>query len=561
MTVGSVLEMYVTHFGWIGFNVIMTLLMTTGILFVPLIAGIASAWFNGVKNTETRPGVLSSLRTIELKILSFTVVFFLCALPSYPLKTTELSVIPQNAGVHLTTPESSHSIDNDTSTLKKPMKAGLSEATSNYGVPNVPIYWMLVMQVSSGITHAAVRAVPETFDIKAAQVAFGEFSFQDQHLASELNEFIDDCFLVARGKFDRWTTNGQFEKNASAKTKKLLEKNPDMVNWIGSPIFRNTPGLYARCNNIDKCGSSPQASEMITGWPFDANRDGIRESTHQTNDPGQPYCKEWWDNDKHGLKKRILRESFAPGVTNNSTTALIKATQLLWNVGKFKGSLERARDVAVERAIQTSRVRARHRDNPLYGANNSADRNWGGFSETITGTVGAVGAVWTSNKAVVQGSLLKTASYILQGALLFIIYALLPFVMLFTSMSPATMLTGGLFIFGVKFMTVLWAWANFIENKMHEALFPDWPNVQFSEVFLNFGMKAEAESMYNIVGALMYVVFPMVWLMVVGLSGVQLSRGINTALSSTGGAASSATNAGMKGAIGGATIGRKFLSK
>jgi len=187
MTVGSTLEMYVTHFGWIGFNLIMGLLLATFLIFIPLVGGLASAWFDGIRNTDTRPGVLSSLRRIELRLLSFVVVFFLCAVPTIPLEMDELSVIPQNAGHHINTPENRHTVTNDPSTLNGPMVDSLTLG----GAPKVPIFWMLVMQLSSGLTYAATSAVPDVFDLRATQVALGQFAFHDQALSSELNEFVN----------------------------------------------------------------------------------------------------------------------------------------------------------------------------------------------------------------------------------------------------------------------------------------------------------------------------------------------------------------------------------
>lgn len=555
MMVGSVLEMYVTHFGWIGFNAIMTIFFATFIIYLPLVFGIASAWFEGIQNTDTRPGVLTSLRRIELKLLSFVVVFMLCAVPFVPLSLDQLSVIPTNAGLHIDTPVDEHTVSNDPTTLSGPMGAGLTAARSQFGEPSVPIFWMLVMQVSSGITHAAVQSVPASFDIRAAQMALGDFSFQDQGLASELNEFIDDCYLVARGKFDRWSTNGQFSEIAPVDTQEKLKKEPDMINWIGSPVFRETPGLYAQCNDIDVCGSSPQSSELIAGWPYNERRDGIRESAIQVNDPGQPWCKEWWEDGDVGLRARILNSSNSPGL-DNPLTSLSNFTELLFNTVRLRGDLELARDIAVERAIQTSRATAQHRDNPLYGANDSADRAGDStLGNSLVQIVGGAGALYTSGKAVTQGMLLKSASYVLQGSLLFIIYALLPFILLFTAMSPTTMITGGLFIFSVKFLTALWAWANFLETKLHEALFPEWPDVGFVEVFMDFGETAEPEAIYNIVSVLNYLVFPMVWLMVVGFAGVQLGRGLSAGITNTSGATSAAASAGMSGAKGAASKG------
>jgi len=545
MTVGSPLEMYATHFGWISFNLIMGLLMSSFIILTPLVIGVASAWFSGIQNTGNRPGVLSAMRRVELRLLTFVLVFLFCARPSVPLELDELNVeVVGQGGLHAATETVNYAPSDDPTNAAAPMGTNISALKASFGGdPVVPYFWMLVMQLSSGLTHAFVGVFPETFDIQAAQQDLREFNFHDQGLASELDAFRDDCYKVARAKFDAWTTDGRFYDNAlvSAETRELLEEHPDMVNWIGSPIFRDTPGLYAACPSVNVCGTSPQAMQDIGGWPYDQLRDGPREATYAANGFGRPYCQEWWEHEDRGLRGRILTSTQPGG--NETNLDLGRYVGILWTMLSERGDLQHAEDVAIQRTIENNLTTAAVYTNPILGANDSANRgvNHGVGPELL----GALGSMWGGAKAAVTTKVLKTALYMLQGVLLFLVYALLPFALLFTGMSVRSVLTGGLLIFGLKFMTGIWALTYFIDQTLHQMLFPDWGETSLTNILNRPVHIAEAEAVFNMVAMGMYVIFPLIWLTIIGWAGVEIGRSVGQSMGNTEQSASSSGSTGM----------------
>ena len=79
----------------------------------------------------------------------------------------------------------------------------------------------------------------------------------DPRLRQEVSDFFSQCHIPARSKY-------QAERPSTAAINVLLTTyGPDDPDWMGSHVYRNTPGYY----------DTLRPTTQIAGWAFNAVRD------------------------------------------------------------------------------------------------------------------------------------------------------------------------------------------------------------------------------------------------------------------------------------------------
>ena len=94
------------------------------------------------------------------------------------------------------------------------------------------------------------------------------------------------------------------------------------------------------------------------------------------------------------------------------------------------------------------------------------------------------------------------------------------------------MITGALAIFGVKFWTVLWYLAQWIDQNMFTAMYPD-TNLLF-EVLTNSGEHTTKRVMLNVITSCLYIGLPLLWSSMLGWTGIAIGQSLNSATSPFG---------------------------
>ncbi len=116
----------------------------------------------------------------------------------------------------------------------------------------------------------------------------------DPRLRQEVSDFFSQCYIPARSKY-------QAERPATAAVNALLTTyGSDDPDWMGSHVYRDTPGYY----------DTLRSAMQISGWAYNA----VRDTEYDPTSPppwGKPHCKQWWEDGAIGLREKLINEADA----------------------------------------------------------------------------------------------------------------------------------------------------------------------------------------------------------------------------------------------------------
>ena len=113
-----------------------------------------------------------------------------------------------------------------------------------------------------------------------------------------------------------------------------------------------------------------------------------------------------------------------------------------------------------------------------------------------------------------------------QAVLLLGIYALLPMVVVLSRYSISMMVIGAMAIFTVKFWSVLWYLAMWVDQNLIQSMYPD-VNL-FLQTFANPGEHDTKRMLLNMITTSLYLGLPLLWSGMMAWTGVQVGRSLNT---------------------------------
>ena len=145
---------------------------------------------------------------------------------------------------------------------------------------------------------------------------------------------------------------------------------------------------------------------------------------------------------------------------------------------------------------------------------------------------------------------------LVQALLLLGIYALLPLVVVLSRYSLSMMVIGAMAIFTVKFWSVLWYLAMWVDQNLIQSMYPD-VNV-FLKIFANPGEHDTKRMLLNMITTSLYLGLPLLWSGMMAWAGMPVGRSIESAASPLRGPA---REAGTQGGSIGKTVVTKGLKR
>ena len=139
-----------------------------------------------------------------------------------------------------------------------------------------------------------------------------------------------------------------------------------------------------------------------------------------------------------------------------------------------------------------------------------------------------------------------------QAVLLLGIYALLPMVVVLSRYSISMMVIGAMAIFTVKFWSVLWYLALWVDQNLILSMYPD-VNV-FLQMFANPGEHDIKRLLLNMITTSLYLGLPLLWSGMMAWAGMHIGRSLNAV---QGEFARPAQDAGRQGG----SIGKAVVSR
>src|SRR5690606_32889208 len=107
-----------------------------------------------------------------------------------------------------------------------------------------------------------------------------------------------------------------------------------------------------------------------------------------------------------------------------------------------------------------------------------------------------------------------------QALMLLSIYALLPMIVVLSRYSLAMMVTGAMAIFTVKFWTVLWYLAMWVDQNLISSMYPD-ANILL-QIFANPGEHDAKRMMLNMITTSLYLGLPILWSGMMAWAGIHV---------------------------------------
>lgn len=489
MSVDSYLELYSTMFGWMFYGVLWDVLVGTGIVFLPFLGIAIDNWREPAAEASHNHSSGASLRKMEHDLLVALVVVIFAGQPVNltPLVASTLSYTPV-----------------PTKSNPNPTPVNFANTQSTFGTEgfdgavatiDVPIWWYAVMAFSSGFNHAVVEGLPRASEIRHLTQLARLATIEDPRIRQEVAAFSVACYQPARSKYLRTSPS------SSTIDSILASYGAADTDWIGSHVYRDVPGYY----------DTLRARHPVPGWPYLA----IRDTEYDPSNPpqfGRPYCTSWWEHNQRGLRSKLVdaADRSAPGFAT-----------LFYNLAPALANEHRLDLVARTTLLHTPRTWT---NNDIAEGNRFTSGAVGYIENTIKGFAYSVSSVGVGLVFSVIVTGIVSAAPMIQAIVLMGIYALLPLVVVFSRYSFTVMLTCSLAIFGVKFWTVLWYLAQWVDQNLITAMYPD---VDLLYEFLtNSGEQTSKRVVLNIVTTCLYIGLPILWSSMLGWAGIAAGQAI-----------------------------------
>ncbi len=496
MSVTGYLALYTTLLGWQQYQNLWEIAVGTGLIYIPFIGIVLSSAAEPFTSMGAKDAAQIAVRRLTINIISAFLIIAFAAVPAISLDPKVLHYEPLcEANAKTVTP-------GDTGTTYD----------NAFKVPTgvkVPILWYFVMAFSNGITHAASVSLPcSPINYRELHSQLDTAKIQDPQLKQEVTQFYNDCYIPAYSTY----MNGQLSTAQQAQIQQSLEKNGQAdVGWFGSQTFLSISGIY----------DAQRASSPIKDFLFDPNRDIEEGQVNNHSMWGRPDCKTWWSDPNSGLYTK-LKQSLPPDLLSS-----------LLHIGNDTQTLQ---DTAIKSLISHS-FHGNETLGDLFRGYESLNDNSKPGEDIISRVIGApLGVLYESLSFYPKLHLLINALPVIQGTLLFALYAFLGLAIPFSSYRIGFCITGSIVIFSVIFCSYLWHLVAWLDNYLIQALYPSLANVQglgiLNTIVDGYGADSVNQLFVEMIIGTLYVVLPILWMSVMGWAGYQAGHHISGLISS-----------------------------
>ena len=517
MSVDSYLELFTTLFGWAFYGVLWDVLVGTGIVYLPFLGILIDNWRDPAEGGEFGTVTGLSLRRMEIELFVALWVVVLAGQPA-ALTPLDASTLRYEPPPTLAAPTPT------TATVAAPRSTyGAAGFAGSPGSVNLPVWWYAVLAMSSGFNHAVIAGLPTANDLRTYEQQARLVTIADPRVRQETHDFFSACYVPARSKY-------QAERPATPAVSGILttygEDDPD---WMGSHVYRDTAGFY----------DTLRPTQPIPGWPYNP----VRDTEYDPAAPpawGKPGCKAWWEDGALGLRAKLID---AADATAAGFSGLVVAVA--------PGLASEQQHDAVVRTVLNNAPPSWSSNRLVVG--NTANTGWLATAENmVKGGLAAGGVITASAFFSVTMTVALQALPMVQALLLLGIYALLPMIVVLSRYTLSMMVVGAMAIFTVKFWSVLWYLALWVDQNLIQSMYPD-VNV-FLQIFANPGEHDAKRMLLNMITTSLYLGLPLLWSGMMAWAGMNVGRSIEAA---TNPLRNPAQDAGRQGGA----IGKAALSK
>lgn len=501
MSVDSYLEMFTTLYGWLFYNIIWDVLVSTGIVLLPFIGIVLDNVIEAYRDFDVEDASSVAQKWIEVDVIVAMMVITVAANPFFSFQASEVSYTPP-AILGVVPP----AVNADT-----PGESTFA-TLSFVGHPasaDVPPWWYGVSQLGSGLNRAIMEGVPNVLDFRNYEKAMNTIDISDPLLKAEVNDFYRDCFVPARSKYYR-------ERPSSPAIDALINANgEDDPDWVGSRVFLGTGGYY----------DSLRAGKSVEPFLYDPLRDVEWDVGVGDVPPvyGKPTCAQWWNGipGVQGLKGKMvgdlnywdnLMAVYEAGFADVSIRQDVMLKKLLFSHDDMGVFQPRGYDFAYNNVGLGDGV-----------YDNAAERFVKGFSTFVGSSM--MGIFFGMFLDIFLRSAPMIQALFLMGIVMF-----LPFLLVASRFQLSVLMGGALAWFSVKFWTVLWFIAYWVDQSLIRALFPEPGALTLASHFYD-GDAFNNRAILNFCTGMMYLALPVIFTTVLSIAGITVGRQLDAAKS------------------------------
>ena len=492
MSVDSYLELFTTLFGWAFYGVLWDVLVGTGIVYLPFLGILIDNWRDPAEGGEFGTVTGLSLRRMEIELFVALWVVVLAGQPA-ALTPLDASTLRYEPPPTLAAPTPT------TATVAAPRSTyGAAGFAGSPGSVNLPVWWYAVLAMSSGFNHAVIAGLPAASDLRTYEQQARLVTIADPRVRQETHDFFSACYVPARSKY-------QATRPATAAVAGILATyGADDPDWMGSHVYRDTAGFY----------DTLRPTQPIPGWPYNP----VRDTEYDPAAPptwGKPSCKAWWEDGTLGLRAKLID---AADATAAGFSGLVVAVA--------PGLASEQQHDAVVRTVLNNAPPSWSSNDLIAG--NTANTGWLATAENmVKGGLAAGGVITASAFFSVTMTVALQALPMVQALLLLGIYALLPMIVVLSRYALSMMVVGAMAIFTVKFWSVLWYLALWVDRNLIQSMYPD-VNV-FLQIFANPGEHDAKRMLLNMITTSLYLGLPLLWSGMMAWAGMKVGRSIEAA--------------------------------
>ena len=506
MYVSTFLELHTTLLGWMLYNVIFGILWETGLLMLPFLWMLLR---NSAKSLGEEQEGSHETAVLHVKsTVAAIVVLMTCMVPLYNVEPSDVKFQPPKQ-VDGTVPDQVNGATDPTTYADH-----FGTATA---AVRIPAWWLLLHNLSSGITHAVVESLPAYSDLREARMLMATRNIEDPALGAEYRDFYLGCYMPAKRNYEVLRQQG------------LVPAAGDdaQLDWPGSPYLISMRGGYAPCGGEPWCEAAPRPLY-------------IQQSPELASRVGGSTCGHWWQS----IRTRLLEYARQDQGTVDKIFGHFK-----WGLGIE--NRQEQEDMLVRGMLEnfqaTQTIAGTDEDGNFF----SGAFNLAGDALASTG----LGVVWLFVELFLNT--MKQVMPILAAMMLMLVVIFIPFALLFGSFSVGAVLNLSFLVFSLIFVQAILSMIGWFDNHLVQSM-PGMAAVvgQGADMF----EEANKHMIINMVLATLYLLSPIVWLSVMGAVGVQVARAADSMFQSaaytqaiTGGIQSAQTVAGGK--VGGAAAG------
>lgn len=517
MELDSYLEIFTTMYGWAFANIIGEVLTGTGLVALPFGLIVFSVWRDAKESATGGAGAQALIDAVMVRILIAVFVYMTCfaVTPYTSLVSVNLRYTPQASLINPTPTSGSLNTGTGSSYDTALQDARDGSMSPSGGLSYVPAWWFTVMSISSGINNAVRYGLSSArSDIRMVEDLARTATIEDPQLLHSIQRFYSECFVPARSRYLQMDRSTLTANGMAIIAESNTDYGPTDVDWMGSQLFRTEPGFYGTMRSYDP----------VPNFVIDLNRDtdyiaGGAPGTPEENDVnptwGRPTCAEWWLDGVNGVRPRMVNHA-------STWQQLLQGMQssMTWS--------------SPDRMADSLAMLATQRANPQFvDASRIMGNDYDGITSLIRGVGGAVSTLGVGKKlldANIEFVPMVTALPMIQSMLLMGMYMFLPMIVMLSGYDLKIMLLGGLAIFTVKFWSVMWFIAQWVDARLISAMYPGLSGNMLMQEIQAMLTGGEAQGykrmILNLVLMSMFIGLPLLWSGMMAWIGINMGSGI-----------------------------------